>query len=303
MSIASNGDVWLTNSSGVVRYSKGVFTRFPAPNLGSPYSLYYVGPSLAVAPDNSVYTYAGYLNNSPHPQPPTGCALRFPPRGPASAQSCAYDNGSNDVLIGPDNRFYNAGNLYYLQQWQLPSLCCERDLTLPDGYTTSLALAAGEDGAVWLAAQCPGTDCFGALYRITSALTITKKLVLPKSQDSPSRPYGGLVWGPDDALWFTESNNNRIGRITGWGAVREFPLPTPASNPQGLTVGGDGALWFTENAGNKIGRITMSGRITEYHIPTANSGPLGIAAPRSSLDPHTLWFVETNANKLGEVKF
>src|SRR5262249_34249626 len=51
-------------------------------------------------------------------------------------------------------------------------------------------------------------------------------------------------------------------RITTFGRITEYPLPTPISgpistisSPIAITAGPDGALWFTENNSNKIGRI------------------------------------------------
>jgi len=84
--------------------------------------------------------------------------------------------------------------------------------------------------------------------------------------------------GPDGNLWFTESDGNKIGRVTVTGNITEFPLPSPSVVPQGITAGPDGNMWFTELAG-KIGRITPSGTITEYPIAyrpwLIDSGPDG----------------------------
>ena len=33
----------------------------------------------------------------------------------------------------------------------------------------------------------------------------------------------GIAAGPDGAVWFTERNGNRIGRISATGAITEFP--------------------------------------------------------------------------------
>src|SRR5687768_14986637 len=60
-----------------------------------------------------------------------------------------------------------------------------------------------------------------------------------------SRPYT-IVPGPDGALWFTESNGDKIGRITPSGQITEYPVPTAASGPYGIAVGADGNIWFTE---------------------------------------------------------
>jgi len=37
--------------------------------------------------------------------------------------------------------------------------------------------------------------------------------------------------GADGALWFTEQNVNRIGRITTAGVITEFPVPSFDSRP------------------------------------------------------------------------
>jgi streptogramin lyase len=100
-------------------------------------------------------------------------------------------------------------------------------------------------------------------------------------------PYS-IAAGPDGALWFTELDGNKIGRITTAGTVTEYPVPTTNSAPWGITSGPDGALWFTEELGNKIGRITTAGSISEYPVPTANSQPYGITAGPDG----ALWFTE-----------
>ena len=64
-----------------------------------------------------------------------------------------------------------------------------------------------------------------------------------------------IVAGPDGALWFTERNGNKIGRITTSGLVTEYPIPTDASQPFGIATGPDGAIWFIEQSTSKIGRL------------------------------------------------
>jgi virginiamycin B lyase len=80
-----------------------------------------------------------------------------------------------------------------------------------------------------------------------------------------------MAAGADGNLWFTELTN-AIGRITTFGVVTEFPVPTSGSSPQGIAAGPDGALWFTEYGAGKIGRVTTAGAFTEYPVPTASSG-------------------------------
>src|SRR5262245_32665846 len=70
----------------------------------------------------------------------------------------------------------------------------------------------------------------------------------PVASGLSNRPFQ-ITAGSDGALWFVEFASGKIGRITTAGAVTEFSLPNPRSEPQGITAGPDGALWFTEGGG------------------------------------------------------
>jgi len=149
--------------------------------------------------------------------------------------------------------------------------------------------------ALWVAAALLlGTSA------ILSAQSVTiTEFVLPTAIGVAGvgpEPYGITV-GPDGALWFTEANGHRIGRITTAGVVtNEYPLPPgPGPDAYGIAAGPDGALWFTKYAGSKIGRITMAGVVTEYSIPTSSSFPTGITAGPDG----ALWFTEFGTNKIG----
>src|SRR5260370_1150459 len=58
-----------------------------------------------------------------------------------------------------------------------------------------------------------------------------------RTPDGRDGSPGGITAGPDGALWFTELNGNRIGRITPAGQLREFPLPTAMSGLYSITAG------------------------------------------------------------------
>ena len=75
-----------------------------------------------------------------------------------------------------------------------------------------------------------------------------------------------IATGPDYALWFTESNANRIGRLKS-GKLKYYALATSNGRPAGITTGFDGAIWFTEQAG-KVGRIMTDGTgLQEFDVP------------------------------------
>lgn len=109
-------------------------------------------------------------------------------------------------------------------------------------------------------------------------------------------PYG-ITTGPDGALWFTEYESSKIGRVTTSGVITEYATPTPDSAPYDIRVGPDGALWFTEGQANNIGRITTSGVIQEYPIPTPDSFPESIVTGPDG----ALWFTEDTGNNIGRI--
>ena len=114
---------------------------------------------------------------------------------------------------------------------------------------------------------------------------------------SGSRPYT-ITAGPDGNLWFTESNGNKIGRITPDGDITEFPVPTSGSGPYGIATGADGNIWFTERFADAIGRLDPeTGEIDEFPIRTPFAQPWEIAAGPDG----NLWFTETDAVQIGRI--
>jgi virginiamycin B lyase len=160
----------------------------------------------------------------------------------------------------------------------------------------SADITVGPDGALWFIEEFASK-----IGRITTGGAITEYL-LPPSPPNTTCGYTcssaqGMAAGPDDALWFTESDLNAIGRITGGGVYTQYLIPSSMPQPWAIAAGPDGALWFTELSGNKIGRITTAGLVTEYPVPTPNGGPTGIAVGSDG----ALWFTEFSAQKIGRI--
>ncbi|GAC1648481.1 MAG: virginiamycin B lyase [Candidatus Dormibacteraceae bacterium] len=199
------------------------------------------------------------------------------------------------------------------------------------------SVLVGPDGEIWFLAR--GTNKLG---RITSAGVVTEFPVLPppapglvgpaaqgigagvtlgpdnamwfidgangkvgrwlassdaKEFEVPGGAGPRITSGPDGALWFTEFAGNKIGRITVDGAVTEFPLPEK-TNPIGITTGPDRAIWFTAYGSGKIGRMTVDGQLTLFDIPTANSTPFGITTGTDG----NIWFTGGASGRVGRVR-
>jgi virginiamycin B lyase len=123
---------------------------------------------------------------------------------------------------------------------------------------------------------------------------------------------GTILQGPDGAMWFTENEGNKIGRITLAGSITEFAVPIANGNPVSLTNAPDGALWFS-HTGGKIGRMTTAGEFTHvFDVPAAalNVPPFSLGLysyfyPTSLIvgPDNALWFVTNGPNKIVRMTF
>ncbi len=129
-------------------------------------------------------------------------------------------------------------------------------------------VAPAPDGGVWFTAQRSGhLGWFDPKSGGTELVALGKE----------SSPHG-VIQGPDQAAWITDSGQNAIVRV-GWPdrSVRAYPLPqgTPYANLNTATFDGEGILWFT-GQGGFIGRVDpRAGDVAVKRAPRGR-GPYGI---------------------------
>jgi streptogramin lyase len=131
-----------------------------------------------------------------------------------------------------------------------------------------------------------------ALAAPASALAIDEFPVTNPCPAAPPSTGGGtcqpagIAAGPDGALWFTEENGDRIGRITTAGSITEVQLAS-GTHPTKIAAGPDGRLWFTESGTNQVGAINPSTMAIDITVSTG-SQPDGITAGPDG----NLWITE-----------
>jgi streptogramin lyase len=111
-----------------------------------------------------------------------------------------------------------------------------------------------------------------------------------------SQPYG-ITEGPDNNLYFTESNADKIGRLANeFSPFQELQLPTGTGLRQ-IVAGPDGNIWFTEVYLSEIGVLSTSCFCVIANYPTLspNAAPLGITVGTDG----ALWFTENGLNRIG----
>jgi len=171
--------------------------------------------------------------------------------------------------------------------------------TTTGGYSKEYFLGGGQPYTIIAGPWYDSSTLWFTIQLLNKIAVLNSEAQLVREFTIPtafSRPHG-LAAGPDDCIWFTEFDGNKIGKIDVSGNIFEYAIPTASSKPESIAAGPDGALWFTESGGNKIGRITTSGAITEYAIPTEASSPWGITAGPDA----ALWFTEYEGNAIGRI--
>jgi virginiamycin B lyase len=128
-------------------------------------------------------------------------------------------------------------------------------------------IVTGSDGNLWLSgyrAVSVGGEAksVATIDRMTPAGQVTQ-FELPGPGSFPTR----LALGPEGNVWFTEMQEDKVGRISPAGAIQMFQLPD-GTRPVEIALGADGNLWVTEENDDPgaLGRIDPSGRYTEFPL-------------------------------------
>jgi len=217
---------------------------------------------------------------------------------PVAAQTITlFDVPANSfpygITSGPDgNLWYTDTNARSIGRMSTAGVPVEFSFPINPSTQSPSAITTGPDGNIWFTGI--GANATGLIDQVNTA----GQLVNASSVNSTN--VGGIAPGSDGNLWYTYFVNDqvKIGRITTFGTVTEFAMPTgTGSNSESIAAGADGNLWFTEFGGNKIGRISTAGAITEFRLPSANSFPAGITAGPDG----NLWFTEYLGNKIGRI--
>jgi streptogramin lyase len=323
IAVAPNGTLYAVNSAtgGLYSFYDGSWSALgggaTAVTTGADGSVYVLSNSVGAGGNAAIWKYASGVWTQ---QPGAGAQLA----GSSDPQTYSVTGVGT---VAPDGYFVvnGSGAVYYYSPGtgyvQFPGAPSGVGPTLGGVFALGYPASANGEGLYffdyagqgWASelgsgvsmAAGPGSGGTGTQLYVVNALTAIWRAsftsLIPAITEYPvltaSSAPDGIVAGRDGALWFTEFDGNKIGRITTGGIVNEYPIPTAGSLPDGIAAGPDGALWFAEETGNKIVRITIGGTITEYVVPTANSYPSGIAAGPDG----ALWFAEETGNKIGRI--
>ena len=286
-----SGDLWftiqhwdLTAEIGRIT-SSGVITTYPITASAFP-------RSICAGPDGNMW-FTEFVGKRLGRITPAGAVTEFT-SGLTSVRSLV------GIAAGPD------GNLWFTEETPDPTFGLDHTdgfgFITPGGTITEFntpggtapgggprGICLGPDGNMWFAYGATG---YSRIAKITPSGSYADFSTGITAGSGPS----AICPGPDGNLWFTETNANKVGRITPSGVVTEFG-PSSGIGMFGICLGPDGNLWFTK-AGGQIGKITPAGTITEYSSGlTSGADPYGICSGPDG----SLWFTENSTGKIGRI--
>ncbi len=276
-----DGAIWFTEESGnkIGRMTTGgvVTNEIPIPTSGS------LPSEIVVGPDGRLW-FTEYNGNK------IGRVDSF-----TTITEFSVPGGGNPdgIVVGPDN------NLWFTQDTGNaigkfnPVSNSFSEFALQNARGPG-DIVVGPDSQLWFTAADPNNTSNNKIGAIPVTATGTNSISEFNIPTNNADPSG--ITSTGGALWFTEFNGNKIGRISTTGVLTEFPAGF--GEPSGIATGSDGALYYTETSPNRVGRITTAGSITnEFAVPTPSSAPGAITPGPDG----ALWFAEFAGNKIGRI--
>jgi streptogramin lyase len=265
-----DGNIWITtNALGqgrqdwIVRLGRdGAVTQFPAGAGSGDFS---TGPQgITPGPDGNLW-FTEFWANRIGRMTPVGALTEFP--------IPTVESGPRGIVAGRD------GNLWFVESHfnhtgvaRITTAGVVTEYSLGGSALDQLQptdIVAGQDGNLWLNQTHPSAPQ-GEIVRVTPDGTL-KVFAMPKG----TRP-SGMASGPDGNIWFTDWSENRIGRMSPAGTLRQFPLLRRLAQPVGIVAGPGGRMWFTEasriaSIGMTVPETELSARVLTFASTTGPS--------------------------------
>lgn len=198
-----------------------------------------------------------------------------------------------DITVGPDGALWFTEFNSKLGRITTAGAASEFPVTLKTGTHLDRILSLG--GALWVT---PGVDDLEApkhIARITTTGKVTE-FDLHVGRGLVSE----IAAGPDGGIWFTVTQDARIGRFdpATHASVLYSKGLDPDPLPIGIVAGPDRAMWFDQ--WDNVGRIDLQSHAIKTFTPPQSKSPTAFSEVALGADGN-LWFTDFNYDRIWRV--
>jgi virginiamycin B lyase len=161
------------------------------------------------------------------------------------------------IVVGPDN------NIWFVDGASVGTVNVATKTIAPEVPVGSAAAIASYAGSLWI-------NGYGHLVQMSTAGAILNDF----TETTATSPNQQMAIGPDGNFWFTETQAQKVAKVSLTGTATEYPVDGKVY-PVGMTSAA-GNLWFTGCVGQKIASISTAGTQKQYVVPNT---PYGQPAP------------------------
>src|SRR4030067_238779 len=180
--------------------------------------------------------------------------------------------------------------------------------SIPSSNGVPVAISSDVSGRIWLVdfrnnlifIFNPKDEQFTKYEIPTSRSSATDKTVDKSFREyhipTPMSQPTGIVATQKGAVWFIESQGNKLGKLTPeTGKIKEYVIPKPFCVPTELTVDGQGELWFSARKDRKLVKFdTRPERFEEFELP-GKGVPEGLAVDSAG----NIWYCDKDKKRVG----
>jgi streptogramin lyase len=274
----------------VVTMGSGGLTVSPGPG-GNP------AFALTIGPDGNPWALSSKLGSK---EEAIAVVEDVTPGGVVTRYERVYSSGDNEVPLGLASGQGAAWLLLGGRRIVRVSPNGEaKEIIDPEPNPYIVGITAGPDERMYFTDM----EDFGAIGTIMPSGELTLEPLSGFSSPEYASPKA-IAPGPEQTVWFTEPERERVVEMLADGERREIVIPdrSPADSsarpsPKDIVEGPEGDMYFTDPGDNAVGRVTVGGEVTEYPVPSLE----GVAPDEIALVGDELVFNEFGSASLGMV--
>ncbi len=209
----------------------------------------------------------------------------------SAAMSTGLNAGASlvDITAGPD------GNLWFTDNGTTKAI----GRITPAGVITEFSTGVAQSGTLGKITRGPGTSLFYAHSGVgVGRVQLSPSVTIFEAAIGGAPTIGDVALGPNNAVWFSDVTNRKVGYMPEVGGVTELPLINASANLGAIAADGDGSIWVSDTrAAPGVDRVALNGTVERFTVGLETAAIVQMA---TGADGH-VWFGDQNNSAIGRI--